>query len=689
MGLLTLVGGNIFPYTNSMRKLLFLLIFAALVSPAQANRLHHAIQQQIVKSRITDNSPYSTNQALIRRALNQVVNRPLRTLTWEQFLQESNELQRHETINSARNEAFVNDLYNLDCDLLLKFIDSKEQKIGHPDYAKETQGIKYIYLGEHHNTNAIPTEVEYFLTTLRQANPNARILLATEFATREKQENSPILFANPEILTALQNDTYQFPFLWPFKHRFLFSTAIKLGIDVLALEDEFTYPGPEVRVKLGNALVTADPHNPQIAKILQQYHRITPSDTAQEILSDFLARTDWGMVQRNMQWILYLQTVSPFYDIIVTYAGEAHFNTSFASLPESLSNGPYIHFDFSTDEQLSEYLETFYRQCSTVQEDNTGKAPRTPIVSEDQINFLRQNISSDMSVEAFRTSYQRQLKPDYDEGDLQELNRLFQQHFHTNWQTDSRATHFQVSLPANAAPFQETLQNWKENLNLAQQWLENIKDPKLQDRYTGILQSLRLRFARITTNTQLSPTEKTAQLDPLKKNFDEMDYIWWLDLWASRFARYQEKMEYIQTPDVLKQCEEITETLRQHVSQIIQNEQLSFEEKANGFLVLDQSSKDYRDTIDKLQEEEWWNRILTACRSWIPHLQDPALRKEYKKILDFLERQVAQIIQNKSWSNAEKLNKFYALLDSSENIMDKMNQLLEKDGVFDRAQQQN
>ena len=214
LGLLTLVGENIFPYTNSMRKFLFLLIFAALVSPAQANRIHNALQQQVVKNRLPADSPGHLVQQLVRRALGQAVNRPLRTLTWEQFQQENAEISRYITTNSDKEADLVNDLYNLDCNLLLKTIDSKEKKTGHPDYAKETKGVKYIYLGEHHYTHAIPTEVEYFLATLREANPTARILLATEFAIREKQENSPILFANPEILTALQNDTYQFPFLW-------------------------------------------------------------------------------------------------------------------------------------------------------------------------------------------------------------------------------------------------------------------------------------------------------------------------------------------------------------------------------------------------------------------------------------------------------------------------------------------
>ncbi len=699
------------------------MIFAALVSPAQANRIHNALQQQVVKNRLPADSPGHLVQQLVRRALGQAVNRPLRTLTWEQFQQENAEISRYITTNSDKEADLVNDLYNLDCNLLLKTIDSKEKKTGHPDYAKETKGVKYIYLGEHHYTHAIPTEVEYFLATLREANPTARILLATEFAIREKQENSPLLFADPDIPAKFETGDFQLPFYWNISSD-LFSTAIKLKMDILALDDMLTYPGPEIRIKLGNALVTADPNSPQVTQILQQYHRIIPDETVREILSDFLARTDWGIEQRNRQWALYLQTVSPFYDIIVTYAGEGHLSTPFDSLPYLVGDSHYVHFYFSTEERLPDNLETICQQCSLVQQEQDGKVTPSPVFFKEQVEFLEKCLSSQPAAAPYRTFYSKNRNPDYDESDLQELNRLSQYYFHTDWQTATTPnTYFAVSLPGNKASFPETRKDWEESLEQFHRRTEVMHDFHLKEQCKEILQAITQQFAQIIKNKELSPTEKAARLESLTEEFErslhQMNYIFATDNWNNELGTYRDRIQDMKNPELRKQCEEILQTLKQQVAQIIQNEQLSFAEKEDRFRALETATRKPRHQLKEfLSQDEWerhvqswedsqkqqveamrqasqewidnveqWNHILAEFRSYLPDIQNPDARKEYKELLESLEQRLSQIIQNGPGDLQTYRNQFFEFLKAADKASEKMLLILKNDGAIHRALQ--
>ncbi len=111
------------------------------------------------------------------------------------------------------------------------------------------------------------------------------------------------------------------------------------------------------------------------------------------MLTDFLARSDWGVLQRNRQWVRYIQAVSPFYDIIITYGGAGHLGSKkdYQNVPMLVAE-PYLVFNFYTTEQLPEEARKFYDQAHQIQ--LREKATYVPNVNlrEDVLNEMSQHL---------------------------------------------------------------------------------------------------------------------------------------------------------------------------------------------------------------------------------------------------------------------------------------------------------
>ncbi|MBR4591830.1 MAG: hypothetical protein IKO35_01305, partial [Elusimicrobiaceae bacterium] len=80
------------------------------------------------------------------------------------------------------------------------------------------------------------------------------------------------------------------------------------------------------------------------------------------IFTNILQATTWGVEQRNEQWARYIQAVSPYYDIIITYAGSGHVDTEQAGSVPVRINKPFAVFDFYTEEQLPQESQEFYEK---------------------------------------------------------------------------------------------------------------------------------------------------------------------------------------------------------------------------------------------------------------------------------------------------------------------------------------
>ncbi|MCQ2411232.1 MAG: hypothetical protein MJ053_07255, partial [Elusimicrobiaceae bacterium] len=359
---------------------------------------------------------------------------------WETFLAENTILQEPEEDPDINN--LLHCLYDSDCELLTSlFLGEQTGAATRPDYTREIQAVKYIYVSDAsaHETKTIPLEVARLLKQIRKARPQARILLALEFAIREKETDVPIHFPREKTL----------PFSLYSTYTSLLKTTDKLDIDVLGLDDylgdaivddnsgETTY-----RIKIGDAWVEGLDHsetqqilqqyNPalaqqleqtaaqlrqaekdyraheenwkradenslffadgkplspaQLQKVKQQFqNELTDLATQRHTLSvqydelrrkqlaylhDFLSRTPWGIEQRNAQWERYIRAVSPFYDVIVTYAGAGHLTTTESGaieLPQRLAE-PYVQFDFYTSEKLKEEDSQAYALAYQIQE---------------------------------------------------------------------------------------------------------------------------------------------------------------------------------------------------------------------------------------------------------------------------------------------------------------------------------
>ena len=270
-------------------------------------------------------------------------------------------------------------------------------KTNRPDYGQATKGLKYIYLTDAsaHNTVSIVQEVQAVLRAVRKANPQAHILLATEFAYAVMDPLSPPLrFANTpnEVI-----DIYP-------EYKGLQQTADELAMDILALDDVVYAKDEQAKkpywAKVGNVLVEFSLKD--IAQVTASYQARGENEKL-AAAHNFLQATSWGVQQRNDQWARYIQAVSPYYDIVIVYAGLGHmdFYTSVKAMPR-LINQKYAQFDFYAMEQLPEELQQFYQNRDKLVCDKQG------------VCSFPEGMFSDEMIEMFEQLYYGEV-PEWDE----------------------------------------------------------------------------------------------------------------------------------------------------------------------------------------------------------------------------------------------------------------------------------
>ncbi len=481
-----------------MKKLLFGVIFLLAVCPTRAHTWPDVLLRQVVSSAAT---VQPADRGTVLRALSQVSNRSLRQISWKQFLQENAQILNANQTQSDRRSLMLHDLNDTNCNLL-------NGLLAHPthnarlNYAQETKGMKYIYLGENHATRTIPAEVQRLLVSLRQANPNARILLAMEFAVRLDEREVPLLFATPHTLTDLETGKQTAPFAF-IANEFLDTArvALKQQIDILALEDNLKYTSATPHIKVGDTLVNIPADNPQITDLIKRYQQVNASYTDLSALKDFLSRTEWGIIQRNRQWADYIRAVSPFYDIIISYVGRGHLEDEFVtpSFPNLVGEPRYIRFDFWTDEQLSDTTIDVYLQHNKIQQEQSSSAATVPDLP---VDFM-QNLPGDTSRSITGYVVCRGRTPQ--EWSAQEkvaLNNLYQKYFQTDAPILDQ-TYIQVHLPdATPAIYQEKLSTWLEQLQSFRQGLLRLEDPVQLNRCYALLQEIEQALLQIVADKE-------------------------------------------------------------------------------------------------------------------------------------------------------------------------------------------
>ena len=281
-----------------------------------------------------------------------------------------------------------------------------------PNYEEMTKDKKFIFIwdGVDHGDAEQVKEHVVFLNAVRKANPDKRILLASEFtnylppsfriSTKEILEDGRrtynlempypgLLFANAK----LPENFWVYP-----SHKPVETTAGRLQMDLLALDDHVIFGGVGNWVKIGDELigfptsgfaakeVPEEEQNAEEAaayaaenrkratadaffkKIDPDYYKAFETDAGEYYVkvSDILSRSNFGAELRNRQWADYINAVSEFYDIVVVAAGSGH-----QGIKEKLKYDEASSFEFQLlkvkkNEKLREEYEKLEKKCNGV-----------------------------------------------------------------------------------------------------------------------------------------------------------------------------------------------------------------------------------------------------------------------------------------------------------------------------------
>ena len=408
-----------------MRILLIFLFFLISVQPSfgkiTAQELSKTISQKIQQRPLVPPNPLLKNTILdkvfLKPSLSMIQDSILwEQISWEEFLLLNKNAQQEELCSNKLE--MRNMKKRSQCPISLPVKDLYPIYSGYPDYEKILRNEKIIYIAEaiNHDTKAAPQEVVKILKAVRKINPNAKILLATEFA----------LWYNPiqEILdfnnTVQENDSFAFC-LWfsqattedkkefgltedqikklqeeckPFldflkqgeelkryasapllksagqKSYFLelesyspvFKTADEQKIDLLALDDYVTHKteNEDILIKVGRYMIKV-PKNVSIPNL--------GTDRVSSI-HNFICFSSWGVSERTADWANRIRAVMDNYDIVIVYAGDGHLcSTYFTDLQPMVGKNPFVNIILYPMENLPNEKEDFYEKRQKLAEE--------------------------------------------------------------------------------------------------------------------------------------------------------------------------------------------------------------------------------------------------------------------------------------------------------------------------------
>lgn len=213
---------------------------------------------------------------------------------------------------------------------------------GDVDYKKLLAGEKLVYVSEaiSHDTPSAQEEMAKILRAAREANPGAKILLASEFLVWDnRSDNLPGLSKYPGIFQQELNNIH-FPTLLKkagrtdsdLKDRYpaVTQAADAAGIDQLALDDFIIGVDEKHKtaIKIGNTVVWARIND----KLPQIFSRRDIRDSFSRSvynLEQTLGASPWGVRERNREWARRIKAVLPEYDMIIVYAGNGHLDATY------------------------------------------------------------------------------------------------------------------------------------------------------------------------------------------------------------------------------------------------------------------------------------------------------------------------------------------------------------------------
>jgi len=289
----------------------------------------------------------SSQQQQISQALRKVIFSPKdpasvnQAMMWSEFLSAAQE----ETTRTGKRLKSLDQALDDRWEVIKKVPMTLEYKRpNYGEYAKpDGQTPAFIYLADSaHRTQTLVNEVAYVLRSVRHAHPQARVLLALEGA-RLVDFEVPILFAGQEN-SAMKFST-------PYNK--LVSAAANSDVDILALDDSIGSVAEDAEdfayYKVGKHLILMNVSD--YPSFVKNPFEMTLAEWQK--WGGFLVTSSLGVRYRNEQWADYISAVKPFYDIIITFAGDGHINSHFENwrdLPD-LVGEPYVVFNFYTTER--------------------------------------------------------------------------------------------------------------------------------------------------------------------------------------------------------------------------------------------------------------------------------------------------------------------------------------------------
>ncbi len=361
------------------------IYFATALPVTAASRLEHALEQRMSAPKAAEPSvrPVASQSSALQGREGQI------RLALQKVLEE-NQVSRAEKIsfNTLLTRSQQTDVQNQRlADLTEQAEDVMYQTFyfkgqpemlfqGRPNYKKLLQGQKYIFISEDskHETHSCLKETVTILQAARRANPQARILLASEFSLVGDTHVWPIRFSGQPNSNV---DT-----LGDYKQ--LEQVADRLNLDLLALDDacQAQWQG-QFYAKMGGTWIAHDPQNADIIQIAADFGFDDPAAPDYELMQrvamqTFIAATSYGVQLRNRHWAHYIQAVAPFYDIIVVYGGNAHLSADgmWDSVAFLLNPTQAVSIHLYTDETLAPDLQASYQQSDTLQQKYKAPIPQ-------------------------------------------------------------------------------------------------------------------------------------------------------------------------------------------------------------------------------------------------------------------------------------------------------------------------
>lgn len=221
----------------------------------------------------------------------------------------------------------------------------REIKNEPPDYMSAVKGTKVIYVAEgiNHYTVSARREMIRVLEAVRKENPSANILLAVELLARRRPEAPRLRKAGENIETLRFSPEYAG----------VLEASDRLGMDCLALDDTVanvsrTPEGTVYMFRVGNNMVVA-----REAELINH----SPLETF-----GVLASSEWGLRERNKQWVRRILAVREEYDVIIVLAGADHLQHTSASDLPALLDLPHNMIKLQSFEKLPSELEEGYEK---------------------------------------------------------------------------------------------------------------------------------------------------------------------------------------------------------------------------------------------------------------------------------------------------------------------------------------